>query len=108
MLSGILRPCFLSSILFYESRAPTITVRGVELLPGMFQVGDLRTASGFFGLLSAILNAPKCPGIADQSEVLFDDANGYLHIMELDYHITFEYFRISLLPRSLCVYLIAH
>lgn len=78
MMSGIMRPCFLSSLLFYESRPPSIYVRGVELLPETFQVGDIRSETGFFGLLCAVLNAPKCPGVADQADVFFDNANGYV------------------------------
>ncbi|XP_022649013.1 uncharacterized protein LOC111260082 isoform X2 [Varroa jacobsoni] len=78
VISCIMRPCFLSSVLFYETRLPSIYVRGVELLPETFQVGDMRSEEGFFGLLNAVLNGPKCPGAADQTDVFFDNANGYL------------------------------
>ncbi|OQR70800.1 hypothetical protein BIW11_11394 [Tropilaelaps mercedesae] len=77
-MSGTMRPCLLSSLLFYEARPPSIYVRGVELLPETFQVGDIESEAGFFGLLCAVLNAPKCPGAADQADVFFDNVNGYV------------------------------
>ncbi|XP_003745770.1 uncharacterized protein LOC100897409 [Galendromus occidentalis] len=76
--SEFLRPCFLSTILFHETTVPTVYVRGVEICAESLRCGDLTSDTGCFKLILTVINSPKCPGVADQGEVVFDSTMGYL------------------------------